>query len=411
MSDNTPLSITISSAGKAEKEVQKLADNEILQIIGSRIGIDDGEAPGISNQAEADGKLNPDGKEVKERKSSSKTEPAKKQHSKLKALRRKTNIVSPAHYDWANRLIPSFQLGIDVALTQVAGSDLRDLLFHDFFYIEIMNFTPDVLTMVQNDYETFTLKVYAPMAFAHFRKLFNVRDDVMRSALCEQSLSMVVNAGASGSIFYVSPDRQFVLKTVTKKEAKFLQELLPEYYMNIHQNPSTFLPRFFGLYVVKRSTWVMRLVIMNNIIRTNDVEQKFDLKGSRYHRAYQADGGAGTVGTNVPTMKDLDFMEVYPNGLLLDHDVYQIVSKTLERDVLVLESFAIMDYSLLLAIRPDNKPTSKASTSAAALQQQPTQKPVIAQDSSYCEIHKRHNCFAPTCCSRRLSRKLAEIIL
>ncbi|XP_043229598.1 phosphatidylinositol 4-phosphate 5-kinase type-1 alpha-like isoform X2 [Amphibalanus amphitrite] len=397
--------------GKHEKELVRLDDDEILELIGSRLGLEatEGEAAAATGTAESTttSALDPQ----LSRSAGGHGGRRNRRRSTLKKVikkRPKKNIVTPDQYDWANRLIPSFQLGIDVALTQTATQEIRDLLFHDFFFIEIIQFNPSVLNRVTSGIESFTLKAYAPMAFAHFRKLFNVRDDVMRASLCEEKLTMVVNAGASGSIFYVTPDRDFVLKTVTKKEAQFLQELLPEYYMNIHQNPSTFLPRFYGLFVVKRYTCVMRLVIMNNIIRPGLVDHKFDLKGSRYHRCYRADGaGAGTVGTSVPTLKDLDFIEVYPNGLLLEPDVYSIVSKTLQRDVLVLQSFDIMDYSLLLAIRKDMTSDLVASTT------QTTQRRsrAVTAEESYCEIHMRHNCHAPNCCSRRLIRKLAEITL
>ena len=39
------------------------------------------------------------------------------------------------------------------------------------------------------------------------------------------------NPGASGSLFYLSADDEFIVKTVQKKEAKFLQKLLPGYYL------------------------------------------------------------------------------------------------------------------------------------------------------------------------------------
>ena len=42
------------------------------------------------------------------------------------------------------------------------------------------------------------------------------------------------NPGASGSIFYISDDDEFIIKTVQHKEADFLQKLLPGYYMVLH---------------------------------------------------------------------------------------------------------------------------------------------------------------------------------
>jgi 1-phosphatidylinositol-4-phosphate 5-kinase len=51
-----------------------------------------------------------------------------------------------------------------------------------------------------------------------------------------------------------------------------------------------------------------------------------------------------------PTYKDLDFMEHHPEGILMEADTYNALIKTIHRDCRVLESFKIMDYSLLLTI-------------------------------------------------------------
>jgi 1-phosphatidylinositol-4-phosphate 5-kinase len=52
----------------------------------------------------------------------------------------------------------------------------------------------------------------------------------------------------------------------------------------------------------------------------------------------------------VPTYKDLDFLELHPDGIMLEADTYTALIKTIQRDCRVLESFKIMDYSLLVAI-------------------------------------------------------------
>lgn len=51
-----------------------------------------------------------------------------------------------------------------------------------------------------------------------------------------------------------------------------------------------------------------------------------------------------------PTYKDLDFMEQHPNGIFLEADTYNALEKTIIRDCRVLESFKIMDYSLLVGV-------------------------------------------------------------
>lgn len=54
---------------------------------------------------------------------------------------------------------------------------------------------------------------------------------ILKYSLCNEPLIELSNPGASGSIFYVSSDDEFIIKTVQHKEAEFLQKLLPGYFM------------------------------------------------------------------------------------------------------------------------------------------------------------------------------------
>lgn len=66
---------------------------------------------------------------------------------------------------------------------------------------------------------------------------------VLQLSLCNEPLRELSNPGASGSIFYITNDDEFIIKTVQHKEAEFLQKLLPGYYMVFVMLPSS-LPFF-----------------------------------------------------------------------------------------------------------------------------------------------------------------------
>jgi len=53
----------------------------------------------------------------------------------------------------------------------------------------------------------------------------------LQYSLCNEPLIEQSNPGASGSVFYLTRDDEFIIKTVMHKEAEFLQKLLPGYYM------------------------------------------------------------------------------------------------------------------------------------------------------------------------------------
>ncbi|KAJ8686085.1 hypothetical protein QAD02_021879 [Eretmocerus hayati] len=116
---------------------------------------------------------------------------------------------------------------------------------------------------------------------------------------------------------------------------------------NLNQNPRTLLPKFFGLYCYQCNSKNVRLVSMNNLLPSSvKLHQKYDLKGSTYKRK----ASKSEKSKRSPTYKDLDFMEHHAEGILLESDTYNALIKTIQRDCRVLESFKIMDYSLLLGI-------------------------------------------------------------
>uniref|UniRef100_A0A8C8BAS7 Phosphatidylinositol-4-phosphate 5-kinase type 1 gamma n=1 Tax=Otus sunia TaxID=257818 RepID=A0A8C8BAS7_9STRI len=242
----------------------------------------------------------------------------------------------------------AIQLGIGYTVGNLSSKPERDVLMQDFYVVESIFFPSEGSNLTPaHHYADFRFKTYAPVAFRYFRELFGIRPDDYLYSLCNEPLIELSNPGASGSLFYVTSDDEFIIKTVMHKEAEFLQKLLPGYYMNLNQNPRTLLPKFYGLYCVQSGGKNIRVVVMNNILpRVVKMHLKFDLKGSTYKRR----ASKKEKEKSSPTYKDLDFIQDMPEGLMLDADTFSALVKTLQRDCLVLESFKIMDYSLLLGV-------------------------------------------------------------
>uniref|UniRef100_A0A8C5JH37 Phosphatidylinositol-4-phosphate 5-kinase type 1 gamma n=1 Tax=Junco hyemalis TaxID=40217 RepID=A0A8C5JH37_JUNHY len=242
----------------------------------------------------------------------------------------------------------AIQLGIGYTVGNLSSKPERDVLMQDFYVVESIFFPSEGSNLTPaHHFADFRFKTYAPVAFRYFRELFGIRPDDYLYSLCNEPLIELSNPGASGSLFYVTSDDEFIIKTVMHKEAEFLQKLLPGYYMNLNQNPRTLLPKFYGLYCVQSGGKNIRVVVMNNILpRVVKMHLKFDLKGSTYKRR----ASKKEKEKSSPTYKDLDFIQDMPEGLMLDADTFSALVKTLQRDCLVLESFKIMDYSLLLGV-------------------------------------------------------------
>lgn len=154
-----------------------------------------------------------------------------------------------------SEIMYSIQLGISHAIGSLAPKPERDILMQDFkttesvdHYFQGSQQTPDA-----HRYSDFRFESFAPIAFRYFRYLFGIdphdflvvtslsfetlihNDFSMifswQLSLCNQPLRELSNPGASGSIFYVSVDDEFIIKTVQHKEGEFLKKLLPGYNM------------------------------------------------------------------------------------------------------------------------------------------------------------------------------------
>ncbi|KAI3358668.1 hypothetical protein L3Q82_015081, partial [Scortum barcoo] len=267
----------------------------------------------------------------------------------------------------------AIQLGITHTVGSLSQKPERDVLLQDFEVVESIFFPSEGSNLTPaHHYGDFRFKTYAPIAFRYFREMFGIRPDDYMYSLCNESLIELSNPGASGSLFYLSRDDEYIIKTVQHKEAEFLQKLLPGYFMNLNQNKRTLLPKFYGLYCVQAAGKNIRIVVMNNLLpSTVRMHLKYDLKGSTYKRRASAKEREKAV----PTFKDLDFMQDQQGGLLMEGDKYNAVCKTIHRDCLLLQSFKIMDYSLLMGVhnvdQACREQANEEAVAAAADQRRP----------------------------------------
>ncbi len=99
--------------------------------------------------------------------------------------------------------------------------------------------------------------------------------------------------------------------------------------MNLKQNPRTLLPKFFGLYCYSCNAKNVRIIVMNNLLPSElKMHHRFDLKGSTYKRK----ANRAERAKNSPTYKDLDFVDMYPDGILLQQDVREALLNSIQRD-------------------------------------------------------------------------------
>lgn len=197
----------------------------------------------------------------------------------------------------------------------------------------------------------FKFKDYAPEVFRDLRRMFNVNQaDYLISLNDEIGVRAVGSSGKSGSSFYYSNDRKFIIKTIHRSEHRHLRRILKDYYYYVKKNPNTLLCQFYGLHRLKMMTRTgivkVHVLVMNNMLpSTVRMSDCYDLKGSTQGRRTSpqkiAEGSC---------LKDLNFIESGMKIKLSSLKKKQVLAQ-LSKDVALLEKLNIMDYSLLLGIR------------------------------------------------------------
>ncbi|XP_041003483.1 phosphatidylinositol 4-phosphate 5-kinase 2-like [Juglans microcarpa x Juglans regia] len=192
----------------------------------------------------------------------------------------------------------------------------------------------------------FRWKDYCPVVFRHLRELFAIDPADYMLAICgNDALRELSSPGKSGSLFYLTQDDRFMIKTVKKSEVKVLIRMLPSYYQHVYQYKNSLITKFFGVHCVKPvGGQKTRFIVMGNLFCSEyRIHKRFDLKGSSYGRT--TDKPEEEI-DETTTLKDLDLNYVFR----LECSWFQELIWQIDRDCEFLEGERIMDYSLLIGI-------------------------------------------------------------
>lgn len=190
----------------------------------------------------------------------------------------------------------------------------------------------------------FRWKDYCPFVFRTLREMFKIdAADYMLSICGSDALRELSSPGKSGSIFFLSHDDRFLIKTLRRPELKVLLKMLPNYYNHVCKYENTLVTKFFGLHRIKLAGGhKVRFVVMGNVFCTElRIHRRFDLKGSSLGRSSDKIEIDETT-----TLKDLDLDFTFH----LEPSWRVSLLKQIEDDCHFLQYQQIMDYSLLLGL-------------------------------------------------------------
>ena len=161
--------------------------------------------------------------------------------------------------------------------------------------------------------EAVTIFEHAGGVFRELRELDGITSkDIIRSLRPENNLESIKGAGESqgksGSFFFFSQDKKFIIKTMNDGELSTFKHMFKDYTQYIKANPQSLLARIYGIFTVYLEDIVpVHLIMMANTIQCisgnsnmDSIDCVFDLKGSLVGRLTKGQAKNTTI------LKDLN---------------------------------------------------------------------------------------------------------
>ena len=281
---------------------------------------------------------------------------------KIAPLKKKIIGTSEKSFEILFNMIMGIQIAVQ-AIPNFKIIDKQDIKK----YLTKMIYSIQTVYLGNEKEETYLLKEFGGVIFNNIRLLFGItkenfiksispQDFITELMISSQTIfEELCSTGKSGSLLYYTRDGEFIVKTISRKEYRFLKNMIEDYYFYIRDNPTTFLPKLYGCYVLlrksKKKIANIYFIVMTNVFATkHNIDIRFDLKGS-------------TIGRSVLTGKAKD-KEIFRNGDMalkdLDFEKFDekinvgkkrdIILEQFKKDINFLEAINSNDYSLLLGI-------------------------------------------------------------
>ena len=134
-----------------------------------------------------------------------------------------------------------------------------------------------MVTQKINANTSVTLHRYAD--FLSIYDLFNIDIGIIESSLLpERNREQVFHAGEgsgkSGSFFFFSHDKRFIIKTITKDELETLLVILKDYIEHFKKNPQSLIVKIIGVFTIKRvSMGEVHTIVMENTLQIQELDR------------------------------------------------------------------------------------------------------------------------------------------
>ena len=208
-----------------------------------------------------------------------------------------------------------------------------------------------------NNGEDAFITEYFPDKFDELRKDDGITDDIMIKSFSPIKNKSAIDKmgeskGKSGSFFFYSHNRKFIIKTITNEEKETMDKILLDYYRYIKSHNTTLITKIYGIYtIVIKNASSVNVILMQNLFGCSPIhiQRMFDLKGSSVQRKTK----------NVQkwrkdqVLKDMDYQwltQVERKLINFNLENIQEIKKNMENDISFYKRLLLMDYSLLFII-------------------------------------------------------------
>lgn len=186
---------------------------------------------------------------------------------------------------------------------------------------------------------------FEPTEDAAFRSLLGISNESWLSSLAKPLEGGITkSSGKSGSLFWITHDSRYFVKSVPEVEANTLIEVLPSYRQHVEGAMSSgrlcLLPELLGIYCMYAADEKLYLQCFGNVFDTPEQPVRiYDLKGTTEDRYVEESPGH--------VMKDLNYEG---KAIALPAQERKALLKACRADSEFLREHDIMDYSLLLGV-------------------------------------------------------------
>ena len=177
-------------------------------------------------------------------------------------------------------------------------------------------------------------------------KSFNVTDNILKLSNFKGS------EGKSGSIFFETHDKKFIIKTIREDELySMLFSLIKPYYTLFSNNSYSNLNRIYGIYTLILGLSKVHVIVIENFFPFDKKSLicKFDLKGSKMGRITKK-----IFDKEGKTLKDNDYIELSNKDLRykidLNNKSKKYIKNVISFDLNILEEARLMDYSFFVCL-------------------------------------------------------------